>query len=94
MLTDLIALKTVSLTLTTSANGQINVAVFGEGKNPLALTFSEEQAYQAAQEIKQYCKQSATAETSAARSELKSESEQTNEDACSTQSYLSEEFGI
>ncbi|WP_428774867.1 hypothetical protein [Vibrio sp.] len=55
MLSALAQLNKASLTLTTAENGQINLAIFAEGKTPLALTFTPDRIAHAEQEVKTYC---------------------------------------
>lgn len=55
MLASLIELGSTSVTITKSANGQINLAVFAENKAPLSMVFTLDQLSQAEAQIEQYC---------------------------------------
>lgn len=55
MLSELITLNKASISLTTNENGQINLALFSDGKEPLVLTFTQDNVHSAEQEIKAYC---------------------------------------
>lgn len=55
MLSELIMLNKASISLTTNENGQINLALFSDGKEPLVLTFTQDNVHSAEQEIKDYC---------------------------------------
>ncbi|MFC5079551.1 hypothetical protein VTH8203_03778 [Vibrio thalassae] len=69
MLNDLMKLRNASVTITVSDNGQVNLAVFSEGKTPLALTFAQHNAYEAEQEIRQYCSTQAPVQSSSTASD-------------------------
>lgn len=55
MLRQLSTLGSVSLTMNTASNGQINLAVFSEGKPTFAMTFEASNVHLAEQELEQFC---------------------------------------
>ncbi|ENM5835481.1 hypothetical protein NTH44_003591 [Vibrio metoecus] len=55
LLSSLSQLGNASLTISTSANGQINLGLFSEGKSPFTITFSLPEANAAELEIQKFC---------------------------------------
>ncbi|MFL7013646.1 hypothetical protein [Enterovibrio norvegicus] len=55
MLSHLLTLQNVTLSVTTSTNGQINLAILSDNKAPLTLRFSADNAQQAEDEIIEHC---------------------------------------
>lgn len=55
MLRELTQLGSASVSISTSSNGQINLAIFSENKPPLSMTFEVSNLHLAEQEISNYC---------------------------------------